>query len=107
MILAILFFVVVGLVICGLAAAMLSSEISQREEIYMTQPVDYDTLYATWHSQLPAAVAAKLVAFFDMYRNGHCPRCQQPLTGEKQVGPCVYAEPCGCRLWQGQARRSA
>jgi hypothetical protein len=30
-----------------------------------------------------------------------CPHCDQAMT-KKQVGPCVYAEPCGHRLYQGR-----
>lgn len=29
-----------------------------------------------------------------------CPTHKQPIT-KRQVGRCVYAEPCGCRLYQG------
>ena len=30
-----------------------------------------------------------------------CPTHNQPMTLE-QVGRCVYAAPCGCRLYQGR-----
>ncbi len=30
-----------------------------------------------------------------------CMHCGQPVTKLVQVGRCVHAEPCGCRLWQG------
>jgi hypothetical protein len=30
-----------------------------------------------------------------------CPVCDQPMT-KRQVGPCVYAQPCGHRLYQGR-----
>ena len=36
-----------------------------------------------------------------------CPRCDQPIQQERQIGRCVYAVPCGCRLWQGMARSRA
>lgn len=35
---------------------------------------------------------------------GRCPHCEQPVARERQVGPCVYAEPCGHRMYQGHAR---
>lgn len=31
---------------------------------------------------------------------GLCPTCQQKVVTQKQVGRCVYAEPCGHRLGQ-------
>lgn len=31
-----------------------------------------------------------------------CPHCDTPITSKRQVGRCVYAEPCGCRLYQGR-----
>lgn len=34
--------------------------------------------------------------------SGFCPHCNQPMT-KKQVGRCVYADPCGHRLYQGKA----
>ena len=37
---------------------------------------------------------------------GICPACKQPMT-EKQVGRCVYASPCGHRLYQGTASKQA
>lgn len=31
-----------------------------------------------------------------------CPHCGATITAMKQVGRCVYLEPCGDRLWQGK-----
>lgn len=31
-----------------------------------------------------------------------CPHCKAPIQRWKQVGRCVYAEPCGDRLYQGK-----
>lgn len=31
-----------------------------------------------------------------------CPTHKTPMV-KRQVGRCVYAEPCGCRLYQGKA----
>ena len=36
---------------------------------------------------------------------GECQQCGTPLTAKVQVGRCIYAEPCGCRLGQGQLRQ--
>lgn len=33
-----------------------------------------------------------------------CRHCGAEILNEKQVGRCVYAEPCGHRLYQGRAR---
>lgn len=30
-----------------------------------------------------------------------CPHCDTPFTDQRQVGRCVYAVPCNCRLYQG------
>jgi hypothetical protein len=30
-----------------------------------------------------------------------CPHCDTPFTDQRQVGRCVYAVPCYCRLYQG------
>ncbi len=34
-----------------------------------------------------------------------CPTHNIPIT-KKQVGRCIYAEPCGCRLGQGKLKKS-
>lgn len=31
-----------------------------------------------------------------------CPQCKTPVTTKRQVGPCVYGDPCGHRLYQGK-----
>lgn len=36
---------------------------------------------------------------------GLCPECGEKPARERQVGRCVYAEPCGHRMYQGRARR--
>lgn len=36
-----------------------------------------------------------------------CIRCGQPFDKLKQVGRCVYAEPCGCRQYQGKVPKKA
>lgn len=32
----------------------------------------------------------------------NCPQCCQHVTSIEQVGRCVYAKPCGCRVYQGK-----
>lgn len=36
--------------------------------------------------------------------NGLCPHCHAKVEQETQVGRCVYAKPCGHRLYQGKAK---
>lgn len=31
-----------------------------------------------------------------------CVHCGKKIESMRQVGRCVYASPCGCRLWQGK-----
>ncbi len=38
---------------------------------------------------------------FDARKTEDCPNCGQHVDGLSKVGRCVYARPCGCRLWQG------
>lgn len=35
-------------------------------------------------------------------QNNVCPHCGSPITNKRQVRRCVYADPCGHRLYQGQ-----
>ena len=30
-----------------------------------------------------------------------CMRCSSTVQAMEKIGRCVYARPCGCRLWQG------
>lgn len=42
-----------------------------------------------------------LETFWDR-RTTTCPHCKQHVTDCEQVGRCVYARPCGCRVGQGK-----
>jgi hypothetical protein len=44
---------------------------------------------------------AAFAAFFEKLRTGICPHCDLTVEKEEQVGHCVYARPCGHRLYQG------
>lgn len=46
----------------------------------------------------------RIRAYFEKMTSGICPECDQKIERERQVGRCVYAEPCGHRLYQGRAR---
>jgi hypothetical protein len=45
--------------------------------------------------------AARLLA---RLASGRCPHCAAVVDREEQVGRCVYAHPCGCRMGVGRAR---
>lgn len=42
--------------------------------------------------------------FLARHAAGICPHCDTLIESERQIGRCVYASPCNCRLWQGKAR---
>lgn len=42
----------------------------------------------------------KLVAF-NKRETDLCIHCGKKVTALQKIGRCVYARPCGCRLWQG------
>jgi hypothetical protein len=43
-------------------------------------------------------------ALLSSLARGLCPHCHTKIEEERQVGRCVYARPCGHRLYQGKAR---
>jgi hypothetical protein len=45
-----------------------------------------------------------LQEFFKKIEDGICPECNREYT-PKQVGRCVYASPCGHRLYQGTVKK--
>lgn len=55
--------------------------------------------------------SAKVEEMYDLYvkhveqvRNDVCPHCQARIENMRQVGRCVYASPCGHRLYQGRIK---
>jgi hypothetical protein len=50
-------------------------------------------------------IAAMLNQFATDLENDICPRCGVRIEQKNQVGRCVYAEPCGCRLYQGKLKK--
>lgn len=54
---------------------------------------------------IDAAISQAVRGYFDALISGLCPVCQRPVQEEQQIGRCVYARPCGHRLFQGQARK--
>lgn len=51
------------------------------------------------HERLSAEAAAK---FFNAMIAGKCPTCGAEVVSKRQLGRCVYGEPCGHRLYQGK-----
>lgn len=49
-------------------------------------------------------VAATFTKYLSDIEAGKCPFCGSPIERERQVGRCVYADPCGHRLYQGKAK---
>lgn len=49
-----------------------------------------------------AEIQTFIKVFFDDLKRGVCPHCQTAIEKRQQVGRCVYAEPCGHRLYQGK-----
>ena len=49
-----------------------------------------------------AAITAWFAAAKARDARGECWHCGTPMTAKVQVGPCIYVEPCGCRLGQGR-----
>jgi hypothetical protein len=50
-------------------------------------------------------MSAHIDAFLSKLANDICPDCNTPVERQRQVGRCVYAEPCGHRLFQGKAKQ--
>lgn len=49
--------------------------------------------------------AAAIKAYLEKLAAHICPHCDTPIQEERQVGRCVYAVPCGHRLYQGKAKK--
>lgn len=49
---------------------------------------------------------AYIKAYFEKVAMGICPICDRLMT-KKQVGRCVYGDPCGHRLYQGTIPKEA
>lgn len=48
------------------------------------------------------SIKDELMQFQTNLDNNICPHCKAPIQHLKQIGRCVYAEPCGDRLYQGK-----
>lgn len=54
-----------------------------------------------------AAWAARIEEALARTKRGECSDCGTKVTAVRQVGRCVYAEPCGHRVGQGDAKQVA
>jgi hypothetical protein len=57
------------------------------------------------HEKAVVAFIDSMTAFTDR-KTEDCIHCGKHVTKLRQVGRCVYAEPCGCRLWQGKVPKA-
>jgi hypothetical protein len=64
---------------------------------------DYEARTPEEISELHQQIASRLADMFkfDTRETEDCPHCGNHVTELNQVGRCVYARPCGCRVWQG------
>lgn len=46
-------------------------------------------------------------AYFSARKENRCHECGRPVEQEQQIGLCVYAKPCGHRLYQGTLKESS
>lgn len=53
--------------------------------------------------EISPEVAEAARAYLTALAEGKCPTCGAVVQEEEQVGRCVYARPCGHRLYQGKA----
>lgn len=51
-----------------------------------------------------AKIRERAIQFFKDIDAGTCPHCNSVIAEKKQIGRCVYAFPCGCRLYQGRLK---
>lgn len=55
--------------------------------------------------RLPDEIGQAIAAYLEALKSGKCPVCHQLVMQEEQRGMCVYASPCGHRLFQGSVER--
>lgn len=67
------------------------------------QVQEYEESQSWTPQEISPETAAAARRFLKELGDGRtCPRCHAEITDKQQVGRCVYAEPCGHRLYQGQ-----
>lgn len=54
--------------------------------------------------QRESEIRARAQARVDREKAGFCGQCGAKVERKAQVGPCIYNEPCGCRLGQGRLK---
>jgi hypothetical protein len=45
--------------------------------------------------------ALESIVDFQLRRTEACPQCGKYVESVEKIRRCIYARPCGCRLWQG------
>lgn len=68
--------------------------------------------FENWTEQELQEQEAEIAAFlnnltsFEQRRSEDCPHCGKHVDSLQQVGRCVYASPCNCRVWQGKVPKA-
>ncbi len=62
---------------------------------------DYTPEEIEKRNQVVVAGLIRLAQFVSR-ESENCPQCGQHIDRVEQVGRCVYARPCGCRVFQGR-----
>ncbi len=55
--------------------------------------------------EMPDSVKQIVKDWADKLKNWVCPDCDAKIEEQVQAGRCVYAKPCGHRLFQGKAQK--
>ena len=50
--------------------------------------------------QIASEMFSRMITF-ENRETEDCPQCSKHVDKLEQVGRCVYARPCNCRVWQG------
>jgi hypothetical protein len=60
--------------------------------------------FPTWEEAQAdeAMIEAQIAEYLAEIDKSVCPHCKRAVERKQQVGRCVYAEPCGHRLYQGR-----
>ncbi len=53
--------------------------------------------------EIDPRVAEAVRNYFENLFSGLCPHCHAKVEKQEQIGRCVYAHPCGHRMYQGEA----
>lgn len=52
--------------------------------------------------ELPEEIKQFINTYFERLYGSRCPVCNGNVVSQEQIGRCVYARPCGHRMYQGK-----